>query len=79
MNNALKLLVAFAVSGVCLWYATRDTDWAAVGSVLSGAHVGWSLAVIALSVCCHVVRAERWRVLLRPVADVPRWPDYLFR
>ena len=74
MNNALKLLVAFAVSGVCLWYATRDTDWAAVGSVLSGAHVGWSLAVIALSVCCHVVRAERWRVLLRPVGDVPRWP-----
>ena len=74
MKNALKLLVAFAVSGICLYYATRGTDWAAVGTVLKGAHVGWSLAVIALSICCHVVRAERWRVLLRPVGDVPRWP-----
>jgi glycosyltransferase 2 family protein len=68
------MLVALAVSGVCLWYATRGTDWAGVGAVLSGAHVGWSLSVIALSICCHVLRAERWRVLLRPVADVERWP-----
>jgi uncharacterized protein (TIRG00374 family) len=62
------------VSGGCLWYATRGTDWAQVGTVLRGAHVGWSLAVIAVSIGCHVLRAERWRVLLRPVADVPRWP-----
>ena len=68
------MLVALAVSGVCLWYATRGTDWAGVGAVLAGAHVGWSLSVIALSLCCHVLRAERWRVLLRPVADVERWP-----
>src|SRR5512147_2951431 len=68
------MLVALAVSGVCLWYATRGTDWAEVGAVLAGAHVGWSLSVIALSICCHVLRAERWRVLLRPVADVERWP-----
>jgi uncharacterized protein (TIRG00374 family) len=45
-----------------------------VGDVLRGAHVGWCLAVIALSVSCHVLRAERWRVLLRPVGDVPRIP-----
>ena len=74
LKNALKLLVAVAVSGLCLWYATRDTDWAQVGMVLRGAHVGWSLAVIAVSIGCHMLRAERWRVLLRPVADVPRWP-----
>lgn len=30
--------------------------------------------MIAVSVCCHVLRAERWRVLLRPVGNVPRWP-----
>ena len=74
LKNALKLLVAVAVSVVCFWWATRGTDWAAVGTVLRGAHVGWSLAVIAVSIGCHVLRAERWRILLRPVADVPRWP-----
>ena len=55
-------------------YATRGTDWGQVGLVLRGAHLGWCLAVIAVSIGCHVLRAERWRVLLRPVGDVPRWP-----
>jgi uncharacterized protein (TIRG00374 family) len=62
------------VSGACLVYATRGTDWAAVGASLQGAHLGWCLAVVAVSVTCHVLRADRWRVLLRPVGDVPRWP-----
>jgi glycosyltransferase 2 family protein len=62
------------VSGACLVYALQGTNWDEVGAVLRGAHVGWCLAVIALSVSCHVLRAERWRVLLRPVDDVPRWP-----
>ena len=62
------------MSGVCLVYATRGTDWDQVGVALRGASIGWCLAVIGLSVSCHVLRAERWRVLLRPVGDVPRWP-----
>ncbi len=62
------------MSGACLVYATRGTDWDQVGVALRGAHVGWCLAIIAVSICCHVLRAERWRVLLRPVGDVPRWP-----
>ena len=55
-------------------YATRGTDWRQVGEVLRGAHVGWCVAVVALSVACHVLRSERWRVLLRPVGELPRWP-----
>ena len=74
LQNALRLIVALAVSGVCLYYATRGTDWAQVGVALRGAHVGWCLAVIAVSICCHTLRAERWRILLRPVGAVPLWP-----
>ena len=55
-------------------FATRGTDWSSVGEALRGAHVGWCLAVVGISVTCHVLRAERWRVLLRPVGAVPRWP-----
>jgi uncharacterized protein (TIRG00374 family) len=62
------------VSGVCLVYATRGTDWEQVAIALRGANLGWCLAIIALSICCHVLRSERWRVLLRPVGDVPLWP-----
>jgi hypothetical protein len=62
------------VSGACLVYATRGTDWAAVAETLRGADLGWCLAVVGVSVACHVLRADRWRLLLRPVAAVPRWP-----
>lgn len=74
LQNALRLIVALAVSAACLIYALQGTHWDEVAVALRGAHVGWCLAVIALSISCHVLRAERWRVLLRPVADVPRWP-----
>jgi uncharacterized protein (TIRG00374 family) len=68
------LIVAVAVSGACLYYATRGTDWAAVGTALRSAHVGWCLAVVLVSLACHVLRAERWRILLRPAGDVRRLP-----
>jgi glycosyltransferase 2 family protein len=68
------LIVAVAVSGACLYYATRGTDWAAVGGALRTAHIGWCLAVVLVSLGCHVLRSERWRVLLRPAGDVPRMP-----
>lgn len=55
-------------------YATRGTDWAAVAATIRGAHVGWCLAVVFVSVCCHVLRSQRWRVLLRPVGEVALWP-----
>jgi uncharacterized protein (TIRG00374 family) len=74
LQSALRLIVGLGVSGACLYFATRGTDWAAVGASLRGAHLGWCLAVIGLSGCCHVLRAERWRLLLRPVGNVPLWP-----
>jgi len=74
LKTAIRLIVAVAVSGGCLYFATRGTDWAGVEAVLRGASPGWSLGVILVSLGCHVLRAERWRVLLRPVGDVPRGP-----
>jgi uncharacterized protein (TIRG00374 family) len=74
LQSAFRLIVAIAVSGACLVYATQGTDWQQVGAVLRGAHPAWCIAVIALSISCHVVRSERWRMLLRPVGDLPRWP-----
>lgn len=71
MKNAIRLLVGVAVSGICLYFATRGTDWSSVGRVLGQAKLGWMLVAAAFAVTAIVVRAQRWRVLLRPVADVP--------
>jgi len=74
LGTALRLLLAAAVSAVCLYLATRGVDWGAVMASLAGAHPGWVLMVITVSLVSHMVRAERWRVLLRPVLAAPYWP-----
>ena len=55
----------------CLYFATRGTDWARVGSVLGSARPLWILAVTLASLATVYIRAQRWRVLLRPVGEVP--------
>ena len=71
LKTALRLLVALGVSGVCLYYATRGTDWAGVMQLVASAHVGWIVGVVLLSLTCHLLRAQRWRILLRRVVDAP--------
>ena len=71
MRNALRLSLGIAVSVACLYFATRGTDWSSVGTVLAGARFGWVLATVVVSLLTIYIRAQRWRVLLRPVGDVP--------
>jgi glycosyltransferase 2 family protein len=71
LRNALRLTLGIAVSAACLWFATRGTDWDAVGRVLADARLPWVAAAVAASVLAIALRAQRWRLLLRPVAAVP--------
>lgn len=71
MKTTVRLLIGVAVSGACLYFATRGTDWSSVGHALAQAKLGWMLVAAAFAVAAIGVRAQRWRVLLRPVADVP--------
>jgi len=68
------LTVGVTVSLACLYFATRGTDWAKVRAVLFGARLEWVAAIVAASLASVYVRAQRWRVLLRPVGDVPLYP-----
>ena len=74
MQSAIRLTVAVAVSAACFVIATQGTDWGRVWEALRQADLSWVVAVMVVSSISHVLRAERWRVLLRPVAAVPRLP-----
>lgn len=74
MRNVLRLLVGIAVSVACLWFALRGTDWDGVAATLRGADALWTGAVALLGVAAIYIRAQRWRVLLRPVGDVGLYP-----
>jgi uncharacterized protein (TIRG00374 family) len=68
------LSLGIAVSLACLYFATRGTDWGHVGTVLAGTRPGWVVATVLVSLATVYVRAQRWRVLLRPLGDVPLYP-----
>src|SRR5207244_2597518 len=74
LRNALRLTAGIAVSLACLYFATRGTDWTRVGAVLVAARPLWIVAVTLASLATVYIRAQRWRVLLRPVGDVPLYP-----
>jgi uncharacterized protein (TIRG00374 family) len=64
------------VSAVCLYLATRGVDWGEVGGVLAGARWHWVAAVMLASLASHAIRAQRWRILLRPVVRAPYGPAF---
>lgn len=76
LRNALRLTAGAVVSFACLYFATRGTDWAAVGALLAGAHPLWVLLLVLTGVVVLWARTLRWRVLLRPLGDVPFGPAW---
>jgi len=76
LRNALRLTLGLAVSLACLWFATRGSNWEDVWRVLAAAKLRWVLAALCVSAGAIYFRAERWRILLRPVAAVPLGPAF---
>lgn len=70
LRNALRLALGAVVSGACLYFATRGTDWGRVREILAGARPLWMLAGVLSVFAALVIRAQRWVQLLRPVAPV---------
>jgi len=68
------LIAGIGVSFACLYFATRGTDWARVGAILMAARPHWVGGVMLASLLGVYVRAQRWRVLLRPLGVVPLYP-----
>jgi uncharacterized membrane protein YbhN (UPF0104 family) len=67
-----RVWLGLAVTAVALWFSFRDVDFAELGRQLGRANwwllLGASLPAYAWSV---QLRAQRWRLLARGVADVP--------
>jgi glycosyltransferase 2 family protein len=74
VRNALRLAVGILVSLGCLYFATAGTDWALVADSLAHAHPLWTAGAALLGIAAVYIRAQRWRVLLRPIGDVALYP-----
>lgn len=63
--------VAFAITGIFLWLALRKVEFAALGSALASARLGWLIPMGAIIYLDLLVRALRWRVLLSRTRVLP--------
>ena len=66
-----RAALGIGISVVALVLVVRSVDLAAAGDALRGADPRWLVALVAFIVADVILRAIRWKVLLRPVANVP--------
>ena len=74
LKSALQYIVILGVTALLIYFSLRglkgghgENKWDYLKDTWLGAHKGWLAAMAVLSVLSHIVRAERWRMLLKPV------------
>src|SRR5512135_1259288 len=69
MSRTLRVALSVVVSAVILGFAVRKVDWAEAGAALAAAQYLYVLPMLAVSIWSLYIRAQRWRVLLRPLGN----------
>ena len=69
MSRTVRIGLSVAVSAVFLGLAVRNVNWAEAGAALAAAQYLYVLPMLIVSIWSLYIRAQRWRVLLRPVGN----------
>ncbi len=67
MNRTVRIALSVAISALFLGFAVRGVDWSKAGAALAGAHYLYVVPILAITVWSLYIRAQRWRILLRPI------------
>jgi glycosyltransferase 2 family protein len=67
VSRTVRIILSIAVSAVFLGFAVRGVDWAKTGAALTTAQYWYVLPMLGITVWSLYIRAQRWRILLRPV------------
>ncbi len=74
LKSVLQYVVILGVTVLLIYLSLRglkvtngENKWEYLKDTWNGSHKGWLAAMAILSIMSHVVRAERWRMLLAPV------------
>jgi uncharacterized protein (TIRG00374 family) len=67
VSRNIRIALSVGVSLVFLGFAVRGVNWSEAGEALAKAHYLYVLPMAAVSLWTLYIRAQRWRVLLRPV------------
>lgn len=64
VKRALKIGLALFIGGLFLWLAFRNVRLREVWEYAQNISFGWLLPLALTSLCSHILRAERWRLLV---------------
>ncbi len=67
MNRTLRIAFSLGISALFLLFAVRGVDWHDALIALEKAQYLYAVPMAVISVWTLYIRAQRWRVLLRPV------------
>jgi len=67
VSRTVRIGLSIAISVLFLGFAVRGVNWSEAGAALAKAHYLWVLPIFPITVWTLYIRAQRWRVLLRPV------------
>ena len=72
-KTIIRSIIPLALAGGILWWMYRGMDWTSFAEALRhDIHWEWMLASLPFGVLAQVLRALRWRQLLRPLGERPR-------
>lgn len=75
MNRSLRIAIGIVISLAALALAIPPrSEWANVAAAFARVHYAYVLPIALINVYSIVIRCQRWRLLLRPVGDVPLLP-----
>ena len=60
-----RLIIGMVFGGACFYWFAREVTWAAMYTVVSNIHLGWVCAAVILLLLEFVIRAVRWKIILR--------------
>lgn len=68
MSKFAKVAIGFVLSGIGLWFAFRNVEFAGVRTVLQTSNPWLFLLCAVVATLIFPLRARRWRTILEPVA-----------
>ncbi len=74
-HSIARMAVAVGVSAVALAWFVLGVDWLPLQETLAVVDLAWVMAAVGILVFEFVLRAARWRVLLRPLGNYVRLRD----
>lgn len=74
MGQWLRIGISVGLSAFFLYFAVKDVEWAQAGRAIESANYLYVLPILMTSVWTLIVRAQRWRVFLRPLGVPPLRP-----